>query len=345
MKIKNIALCIVSAFTLNMATAQTPPPQLPPPPPMNVKPLDIEKLLSFLPKVVATYDSGKITGQDIKDLIVPQLKNFPQRASSMTQEILKSQIEKIATDIINNKLMVMLAEKDDYKIDLKAADKTLATQEQIIGKDKFAQQIKMMETTREKIVKTVAQKEMVNKWIEEKIKPSVSVTDEELKKYYKDNPTQFLRKGEAVSASHILIKVPQGCSDADKAKLLKKIKNIRKQILAGKDFGELAEKFSECPSGKRNKGSLGEFTHGAMVPEFDKVAFELKEGDISDIVTTSFGYHIIKVDKKFSPGKIDFATVKDKLRQYLQRPKLQEKIQKMLKDAFAAQHVKFTKIK
>jgi len=84
-----------------------------------------------------------------------------------------------------------------------------------------------------------------------------------------------------VKASHILVKKR---SEAER---------ILKELQAGADFAELARKYSTCPSKKRG-GNLGFFTHGQMVKEFEKAAFSLKKGELSDIVKTEFGFHIIK---------------------------------------------------
>ncbi|MBA7546496.1 Peptidyl-prolyl cis-trans isomerase C [subsurface metagenome] len=84
-----------------------------------------------------------------------------------------------------------------------------------------------------------------------------------------------------VKASHILVKKK---SEAD---------NILKEMEKGADFAELAKKYSLCPSGKKG-GSLGFFTRGKMVKEFEKAAFSLAKGEMSGTVKTEFGYHIIK---------------------------------------------------
>lgn len=86
---------------------------------------------------------------------------------------------------------------------------------------------------------------------------------------------------EKVRCSHILVE--------DKAKA----ESLLKELQGGADFATLAQKHSKCPSG-RSGGDLGAFARGAMVKEFDKVAFELQVGDLSDLVKTQFGYHILK---------------------------------------------------
>ncbi len=103
---------------------------------------------------------------------------------------------------------------------------------------------------------------------------------------------------ENVDASHILFKVPEASKDAE---IKAKAEGILKRAKAGEDFAKLAEKYSEDPSSAKQGGNLGPFTRGRMVKEFEDVAFSLKPGDISGLVHTQFGYHIIKVLRHETP--------------------------------------------
>lgn len=112
---------------------------------------------------------------------------------------------------------------------------------------------------------------------------------------FKARKNQF-DQAEQVKAQHILIKTTPGDVASEQA-ALKKIQSLKEQA-AKSDFGSLAEKNSDDPGSKIKKGDLGFFGRGQMVPEFEKVAFELKPGQISEPVKTQFGYHLIKVNEK-----------------------------------------------
>ena len=126
-----------------------------------------------------------------------------------------------------------------------------------------------------------------------------------MKKYYDENKEQF-NKGESVNASHILVD-----SEQKALELLGKIK-------AGEiSFEDAARENSSCPSGQQG-GSLGTFTRGQMVPEFDKAVFEMEEGEISEApVKTQFGYHLIKLIEKNAAEPASFDEVKAELSEML----------------------------
>jgi peptidyl-prolyl cis-trans isomerase C len=144
-----------------------------------------------------------------------------------------------------------------------------------------------------------------------------ALTDEALHKAYDEAMTQMKPEDE-VHARHILIRAPQGDGKADAA-AKKKIEDVIARLKKGEDFDKVAKEVTEDPSGKANGGDLGWFTKEQMVPEFAKVAFELKPGDISGPVQTQFGWHVIKVEGKRSKPAPAFEEVKPQIEQYLQR--------------------------
>jgi len=126
-------------------------------------------------------------------------------------------------------------------------------------------------------------------------KDQVKVTEDQLKDYYEDNLDTFKEKKQ-VKARHILFTLAENASAEDEEKVKQKATAVLQQVRAGADFAELAKKNTEDPSGKENGGDLGYFSQGQMVKPFEDAAFKLKKDEISDLVRTAFGYHIIKVE-------------------------------------------------
>ena len=141
---------------------------------------------------------------------------------------------------------------------------------------------------------------VVEVYLKKKVDEQAKVTDEELQKFYDQNKDKF-KSGDEVKASHILLKDEKTAQD-----VLAKVKG-------GGTFEELAKKYS-IDSAAAKGGDLGWFGKGSMIPEFEKVAFTLKEGETSGIVKTKFGYHIIKLTGKRAAGILPLAEVKDQIK-------------------------------
>ena len=138
--------------------------------------------------------------------------------------------------------------------------------------------------------------------------------EETARETYQVEKERYMTK-ETVNASHILIKV-KGRSDEEALALAQELQQRAKK---GENFKELASQYSEDPSASRNAGSLGSFKRGQMVKPFDDVVFDMQEpGDISEVVKTPFGYHVIQYHGRKMPEAKPFASVKDKLIEELQ---------------------------
>lgn len=129
----------------------------------------------------------------------------------------------------------------------------------------------------------------------QKMLKDITVSEEEAKKFYEENKNQF-NTPETVTAKHILVDSEQ------------KAKDIAEEIKNGLSFEDAAKKYSKCPS-KAQGGNLGSFARGQMVPEFEKAAFSLKIGVVSEPVKTQFGYHLIKVENKANKSIKEFKQV------------------------------------
>jgi len=145
---------------------------------------------------------------------------------------------------------------------------------------------------------------------------------------------------EKVRARHILILVDKNASPKEKLDALSKIRDIKKKIKDRKSFEEMARLYSEDPGSKDRGGDLGYFSKGDMVPEFEKVAFSLEIGKVSEPVLTDFGYHLIYVEEKKAGRELSFEDIKNDLLDFLMQKKATRKYEEYLSSLKAKSSIK-----
>lgn len=140
-----------------------------------------------------------------------------------------------------------------------------------------------------------------------------AASEPELKKYFDENLDYFMRT--TVRVSHLVLRTPTGATPAEREQARKHLSNIRQQILAGKiTFVDAAREHSQCPSGPKG-GDIGLVTRKWMLDEaVAKVAFTLKKDEISDVVESEFGLHLVKVTERIEGKKVEFLAVIDDVR-------------------------------
>lgn len=165
----------------------------------------------------------------------------------------------------------------------------------------------------------IADEIAIQQTIQQEVVDKIEVTDEEAQAYYDQQSEQF-NEPERIRASHILIQVAPEATQEEKDTAKQKIEEVLAMAKEGQDFVELAKTHSEGPSNV-NGGDLGFFSRDMMVKPFEDAAFALGIDEISDVVETQFGYHIIKVTEKKDPRTMSFEEVKEQLKNGLLRQK------------------------
>jgi peptidyl-prolyl cis-trans isomerase SurA len=143
----------------------------------------------------------------------------------------------------------------------------------------------------------------------------VAVSERKIAKYYHDNQKEFWEPSQ-VRVKHILLLFEKDASEKIRKEKNKQVKKILSELKEGKDFAEAAKEYSEDVSASLG-GDVGFVKKGQMVPEFEKAVYRLKEGEISDVVETEYGYHIIKAEEIQKGRTIPFKDVKDKIKNIL----------------------------
>lgn len=204
--------------------------------------------------------------------------------------------------------------------------------------ESFKEEIDSNDTTKEQAEKAgftdefltyIFTRELANSAYQEYFNEHTKVDDATLKSEYESNTKAY----NTVTASHILISTQDSdgneLSEKKKAEAKKKAEEVLQKAKDGEDFAKLAKKYSDDSSNAENGGELGSFTYQEMVEEFSEAAFKLDKGEISDIVETTYGYHIIKVTDK----KDTFKAAKDSVKTAVLSNKYSEEIQNLVSDA------------
>ena len=164
-----------------------------------------------------------------------------------------------------------------------------------------------------------------------KIAESIAVTDTQIQAYYNSHKDQYRTK-ERVKARHILISILNKPAD-EVPKLKAKAQDILKQIKAGADFAQMAEKYSDDKSNASKGGDLGWVVRGQMVPEFEAATFALKAGQISDVVTTNYGFHIVQALEREDAHQQPLSEVKDQIVTAIKNQQVYDKMQALADQA------------
>jgi parvulin-like peptidyl-prolyl isomerase len=294
-------------------------------------PLHAEKIVN---KVIAVVGDETILSSELNKLyesIVDQYKK-------LNPDILKNQGDKkvkqrILEQMIDEK--VLLQEAKRKKITVSRRKRELAfgeVKKRFKTEQAFKKELKKLNITEEKFKEKITNQllimDLIDKEIRSKVEPP---SDEAAKKYYVQHEDEMIEP-DAVRIRHILIKTDKKNAKKNK-EALKKIKTIKAKLdkKKGLNFADLAKKYSEDVLTAKRGGDIGLFMKGQMSKEFENAAFKLNVGQISDIVKTKHGYHILRCEEKRLAQKKSFEEVKNYIKQYLYQKEIDEKIKEFLK--------------
>ena len=249
-----------------------------------------------------------------------------QRTGRSPNDLERSQIKKqVLENLIARELLYQESQKKGIKVDQQEIDAQLTgLKGRFPNEAEFKNALSRNNLTEADLRSQFERDLAIKKLLDGQIGDKSAVSEKETRAYYDSNLETF-KKPEQVRASHILIKVDPGADEAKKAEARTKIESLQTKLKKGEDFGALAKEYSEGPSGPKG-GDLGFFGRGQMVKPFEETAFAMKPGQVSDMVETNFGYHLIMVSDRTPEGTIPYEEVKDRLQQFLKQQKVQEAI-------------------
>ena len=293
-------------------------------------------------EIALTINGVDITETKVQEVLKPELDKLDKRPQKLPPAIAQTVKKRLRQQVLEKIIIEHLLDEKVKEANIVVTEEELtreftkvaADQKPPLSLDEFKKKLAEYGQDFDAIKQQVKKGMAYQKVIEAQWGNKINITEEDAKKHYDQNPEQF-QVPEQVRASHILIK--PDCNDTDPNEVKAKAKDQAKakaqdlleQIKSGADFAELAKANSACSSAA-NGGDLDFFTRGQMVPPFDKAAFELEIGKVSDIVETQFGYHIIKVTDHKDAGTTSFEQAKGNVIQQLIQEQKNELIQEYI---------------
>jgi len=263
---------------------------------------------------IAEINKSGITSDQLQSAFLSAISRYDNKIlSSMDQSTILSLKKNILEQLIDYELLYQQAQKEKVKIH---SDKINLEIDKIKNNfstpEEFDEALKANNITLVRLKEDIKRQLMINSILEE-TKNQISITDDELLEYYNNNK-ESLHEPEQVHARHILVKTEEEAN------------NILLQLKEGiTDFAEMAKEKSIGPSAPSG-GDLGFFAKGQMVKEFEDAAFSLEPGEISGVVQTQFGYHIIKCEEKKEEYSPTFEEAKEKINNTLKQQRENEAI-------------------
>ena len=256
-----------------------------------------------------------------------EVKRILFQAKAMQQPIDESMMgsmrDKVINSLINRELLYQQSKTMGITTNAAEIDNSIdQIKQRLEAGQSFESLLAEMGITTKTMRAQVGQANAIQKLMEMVVYPRAMVSEKESRIFFENNP-QYFKKPEEVKASHILIQVAPDAGNEEKLAARKKIEDIQKKLETGGDFADLARQYSEGPS-KVSGGDLGYFDRKKMVKPFADAAFALKPGEVSDIVETRFGFHLIKVYDKKAKSVYVFENIKDRLTEMLRQQKIQD---------------------
>jgi peptidyl-prolyl cis-trans isomerase C len=278
-----------------------------------------------LPQVLARVNGESIEKPEF-DIAV---KNLEARARAPIPTERRDEIlRQVLDNLVNYHLLAQESRSRGVAVpDAEIDGRIQQIQQQFPNPDAFKKALEERGMTVDRLKQETRTGLMVSRMMEQEVGSKISVQEKDISDFYGKNKERF-KQGEAVHVDHILIRVPENADPPTKAKAKAQASAILRQVRAGGDFGTLARKNSQDPGSAAQGGDLGFVEHGQTVPPFEQAAFALaKPGDVSDVVESGFGFHIIKLVAKRAPRDLPLTEVSDQIKQFLTQQQQEEKSQ------------------
>lgn len=300
--------------------------------------IQAEQALVFIPRLAVTFDGGMIEGEEIRQLMRPQLIARLQAGVRLDAAQLQAWARLLAESEMDHLLLVRKATAAGYRPDLLGAREELEARHQGMGDEAFAQTMAMQGVEPDVVVRKLAENQTVNRWLAEQVAAAAEVSDDEMKAYYNKNRDEFTLSAER-RLWHILVADRPDLPKERRALLRQNAEDLLARLREGHEFERLARSGSDCASAA-NGGDLGLVPEERLAKELRAVVSKLEPGEISEVVQSPAGFHILKSGPAVPKVELPFEEVKQRIVRRIQGEKVGEAMEHMRQTARAETQAK-----
>lgn len=292
----------------------------------------------IIDKVAVVVNNEVVTRREIDRIMQPALEQYSNIYSG---DQLISKLEelrqKVMQQLIEDKLVLCEAKKAGIEVDQKDIDARIDEMKKRVGSTaEFERALSMQNLTLKDLKTRYKEQLMSRKMIEKKIGGKVTMTPVEVIEYFNEHANEFVKPAQ-LTLYNILIRPKEY---EDPSATARRAKEVLKRVKEGEDFAELARKYSEGPNAT-DGGLMENVKKGDLMPEIEKVVFNLKEGQTSDIIQTSLGYHIFKVEDMTEETPLSLQDVKRDVEERLFHEKANERLKSWIDELKKSAYIAF----
>jgi len=278
---------------------------------------------------VASVNGAFISKSDYEQQVNQYMNQMKQQQQG--QPIQQNQVDNIKKQVLDAMIGRELLYQQAQKLGFEASDEEVQkrmsqVESQFGGKEQYEKALSDRGYTRDSIKQQMIRQIIIEKLVNQEVYGNIEIAEKEMKDFY-DKNTSYFNKGPQIKARHILIELGKDAGEAEEKEARSTLDEVQTKLENGEKFADLAKEYSEGPSAEKG-GDLGFFQKGQMVEPFDKVAFNLEPGEVSDIVKTQFGLHLIKVEDTKESSSKSYTEVKEQIRQYLRSQETSTEVEK-----------------
>ncbi len=265
---------------------------------------------------VARVNGELVSRDEFEGVVESNIARYEAQSGESFNAQQRPQLERQVLDgLITRTILEQEAEQLDISVGDERFSETLDQfKQQFPDEQGYQTALDQQGFTEEEFETELRRQMVIEELIRSQVYDQVAVSEEEMRTFYDDNP-QYFQQDDQVAARHIIF-TTEGVEESERAALQEELEEIRQEIEDGADFGEMAREHSQGPSAP-DGGDLGTFGRGQMVPEFEEAAFELEVGELSPVIETQFGYHILQVTERVPAQTQSYEEAQERIRQFL----------------------------